>query len=151
MCLALEDLTKGSRAQAVVSSHSASTLARVDPFQVRHFRLNPADRPARVRAIRLPVGQEEASKFVREAVRTYPELYFARLAVLGEGASEEGVLPRRFGNQRRSLPILPGKRTYLESAGMSQTCQRTNPLPREGLAARSGDYVCRSNSLNERR
>ena len=30
-------------------------------------------------------------------------------------------------------------------------CQRTNPLPREGLAARSGDYVCRSNSLNERR
>src|SRR5882762_9413353 len=29
--------------------------------------------------------------------------------------------------------------------------QRTNPLPREGLAARSCDYVCRSNSLNERR
>jgi hypothetical protein len=75
----------------------ASTLARVDPFQVRPFRLTPADRTARVRAIRLPVGQEEASKFVREAVRTYPELYFARLAVLGEGASEEVVLPRRFG------------------------------------------------------
>jgi putative ATP-dependent endonuclease of OLD family len=31
---------------------------------------------------------------VREAVRTYPELYFARFAVLGEGASEEVVLPR---------------------------------------------------------
>jgi hypothetical protein len=27
-------------------------------------------------------------------VRTYPELYFARFAVLGEGASEEVVLPR---------------------------------------------------------
>jgi putative ATP-dependent endonuclease of the OLD family len=90
----IEDLTKGSRAQAVVSSHSASILARVDPSQVRHFRLNPADRTARVRAIRLPVGQEDASKFVREAVRTYPELYFARFAVLGEGASEEVVLPR---------------------------------------------------------
>jgi putative ATP-dependent endonuclease of the OLD family len=90
----IEDLTKGTRAQAVVSSHSASILARVDPSQVRHFRLNPADRTARVRAIRLPVGQEEASKFVREAVRTYPELYFARFAVLGEGASEEVVLPR---------------------------------------------------------
>jgi len=90
----IEDLTKGSRAQAVVSSHSASILARVDPSQVRHFRLNPADRTAQVRAIRLPVAQEEASKFVREAVRTYPELYFARFAVLGEGASEEVVLPR---------------------------------------------------------
>jgi hypothetical protein len=47
-----------------------------------------------VHGIRLPEGEEEASKFVREAVRTYPELYFARLAVLGEGASEEVVLPR---------------------------------------------------------
>jgi putative ATP-dependent endonuclease of the OLD family len=90
----IDDLTKGTRAQAVVSSHSASILARVDPSQVRHFRLNPADRTARVRAIRLPVGLEDASKFVREAVRTYPELYFARFAVLGEGASEEVVLPR---------------------------------------------------------
>lgn len=90
----VEDLTRGPRAQAVVSSHSASILSRVDPTQVRHFRLNPADRTAQVRTIRLPVGLEEASKFVREAARTYPELYFARFAVLGEGASEEVVLPR---------------------------------------------------------
>lgn len=90
----IDDLTKGSRAQAVVSSHSASILARVDPSQVRHFRLNSTDRTARVRAIRLPVGQEDASKFIREAVRSYPELYFARFVVLGEGASEEVVLPR---------------------------------------------------------
>lgn len=90
----IEDLTRGMRAQAVVSSHSASILSRVDPSQVRHFRLSANDRIARVRAIRLPEGQEEASKFVREAVRTYPELYFARFAVLGEGASEEVVLPR---------------------------------------------------------
>lgn len=90
----IDDLTRGRRAQAVVSSHSASILSRVDPSQVRHFRLNPADRTAQVRPIRLPVGLEEASKFVREAVRTYPELYFARFAVLGEGASEQVVLPR---------------------------------------------------------
>ncbi|MDQ2140774.1 AAA family ATPase [Alcaligenaceae bacterium B3P038] len=90
----IEELTAGPRAQAVISSHSASILARVDPAQVRHFRLNPVDRTARVRAIRLPQDQEEASKFIREAVRTYPELYFARFAVLGEGASEEVVLPR---------------------------------------------------------
>lgn len=89
----IEDLTRGKRAQAVVSSHSPSVLARIDAIRVRHFRLDLADRTARVCAIRLPEGEEEASKFVREAVRTYPEFYFARFVVLGEGASEEVVLP----------------------------------------------------------
>ena len=69
-------------------------LARVDPGQVRHFRLEPVNRTARVRGIRLPASDEDAAKFVREAVRTYPELYFARFVILGEGASEEVVLPR---------------------------------------------------------
>ena len=90
----IEDLTRGARAQALVSSHSPSIMARVDPSQVRHFRLEPDERSASVNSIRLPPGSEEASKFVREAVRTYPELYFARFVVLGEGASEEVVLPR---------------------------------------------------------
>lgn len=90
----IEGLTSGLRAQAVISSHSASILSRIDPSQVRHFRLNPPDRTARVRSINLPLNQEEASKYIREAVRTYPELYFARFVVLGEGASEEVVLPR---------------------------------------------------------
>lgn len=90
----IQDLTRTGRAQAVISSHSASILARVEPTQVRHFRLEPSDRTARVTAIRLPEAEEDAAKFVREAVRTYPELYFARFVVLGEGASEEVVLPR---------------------------------------------------------
>ena len=90
----IEDLTQGSRAQAIISSHSASILAQVDPTQVRHFRIDPADRTGQVRSVQLPPDAEEASKFVREAVRTYPELYFARFVVLGEGASEEVVLPR---------------------------------------------------------
>ena len=90
----IEELTATGRAQAFVSSHSASILARVDPKQVRHFRLEPADRTARVKGICLPADDEDAAKFVREAVRTYPELYFARFVILGEGASEEVVLPR---------------------------------------------------------
>lgn len=90
----LENLTKTTRAQAVLSSHSAGLLGRVDPSQVRHFRLDVASRESNVNSIRLPEGPEEASKFVREAVRIYPELYFARYVVLGEGASEEVVLPR---------------------------------------------------------
>ncbi len=90
----LKDLTGNIRAQGIVSSHSSSILARLDPEQVRHFRRDAASRVALVREIRLPVDEEEAEKFVREAVRTHPELYFARMAVLGEGASEEIVLPR---------------------------------------------------------
>ncbi|WAF74298.1 AAA family ATPase [Aeromonas dhakensis] len=90
----IEDLTVGNRAQAVVSSHSASILSRVDPSQVRHFRLDTVNRTSLVRAISLPVGLEDESKFIREAVRAYPELYFARFVVLGEGASEEVVIPR---------------------------------------------------------
>jgi putative ATP-dependent endonuclease of OLD family len=88
------DLTQGPHAQAVIASHSASVLARVDPTQVRHFRLDLQSRTAKVKRIRLPEDEEEAAKFIREAVRTFPELYFARLVVLGEGASEEVVLPR---------------------------------------------------------
>jgi len=108
----IKDLTKGSRAQALVSSHSPSILARVDPAEVRHFRLDPQDRTARIRPINLPAGDEEASKFVREAVRTYPELYFARFVVLGEGASEEVVLPRlaeamQFDVDRSFVAVVP--------------------------------------------
>jgi putative ATP-dependent endonuclease of OLD family len=71
----LQGLTAGPRAQAVVSSHSASILARVDPAHVRHFRLDHATRTASVRGIHLPADD-------------------ARFVILGEGSSEEIVLPR---------------------------------------------------------
>ncbi len=90
----LEELCAGGRAQALVSSHSPSILARVAPSSVRHFRLRSETRTALVRPIRLPQDEEEASKFIREAVQAYPELYFARFVILGEGSSEEVVLPR---------------------------------------------------------
>lgn len=89
----VEEIATGCNAQAIVSSHSPSILARVDPSSVRHFRLNLHSRCTEVRQISLPAGDEEASKFIREAVRAYPELYFARYVILGEGATEEVVLP----------------------------------------------------------
>jgi hypothetical protein len=90
----IKSLTASGRAQAFVSSHSASILSRVDPEQVRFFRMQQKQRTAAVRAISLPDASEVAFKFIREAVRTYPELYFARFVILGEGSSEEVVLPR---------------------------------------------------------
>ncbi|GIF01788.1 chromosome segregation protein SMC [Paractinoplanes rishiriensis] len=90
----IEGLTAEGKAQAVLSSHSASILARVQPEQVRHFRLETASRATQVREITLPAESEAAAKYVREAVRTFPELYFASYVVLGEGSSEEVVIPR---------------------------------------------------------
>lgn len=90
---ALRGLVASSDVQAVLSSHSASIMRRVDPTEVRHFWVAP-DGARRITKLSLPDEDEEAFKYVREAVQAYPELYFASVVVLGEGASEEVVLPR---------------------------------------------------------
>ena len=89
----ISSLTQGVRAQAVLSSHSPSILARIQPKQVRHFRLNSAENTTIVRQLTLPDDGNEAAKYIQQAVRAYPELYFAKAVVLGEGASEEVILP----------------------------------------------------------
>ncbi len=90
----IENLTAGHHAQAFISSHSPSILARIDPASVRYFRLDHHNRTTQVRSISLPTHEEEAAKFIREAVRTFPELYFSKFVILGEGSSEEVVLPK---------------------------------------------------------
>lgn len=79
--------------QAIISSHSASTLARVEPENIRYFR-KTSEAKVMVRSITLPAKSDEAGKYVREAVKAYPELYFAKFVVLGEGDSELVVLPK---------------------------------------------------------
>jgi len=95
------DIADSRRAQALVSSHSPSVLGRIDPESVRHFRIRVDT--AVVNSITLPAERQEAAKYVREAVRTFPELYFAKFAVLGEGSSEEIVLP--IIAEARGIPI----------------------------------------------
>ena len=91
----VQNLSNGSEhAQALIASHSASLLGRLTPDDVRHFRLDYQTRTTLVKAIELPSEPEDESKFVREAVRAYPELYFAKFVILGEGASEQIVIPR---------------------------------------------------------
>jgi hypothetical protein len=82
--------------QVVITSHSAGILSRVDPTDVRYLRLveQPQLRRTQVREIVLPDPADEAHKYIKEAVRAYPELYFARLVILGEGDSEEVIFPR---------------------------------------------------------
>ena len=89
----LEKFAAGHDGQVVVATHAPSLMRRVKPEQVRYLRLGSGRRTT-VAQVQMPDGADEAHKFVREALHAYPELYFARLVVLGEGDSEEVVLPR---------------------------------------------------------
>lgn len=85
--------TESGDAQALIATHAPSILRRVDPLRIRYLRLTE-NRNTRIAHIQLPDTDDEAHKFVREAVQAFPEIYFSRLVLLGEGDSEEIVLPR---------------------------------------------------------
>jgi putative ATP-dependent endonuclease of the OLD family len=88
----LEEFAQGQDEQAVLATHSPSLMRRVPPETVRYMRLDE-QRTTVIKRIELP-DEQEALKFVREGVQAFPELYFSRFVVLGEGDSEEVVLPR---------------------------------------------------------
>lgn len=90
---ALAEFSEHHDAQAVVATHSPSLLRRVRPESVRYLRLGD-NRTTIVKCIELPDEDRSAYRFVREGVQAFPELYFSRLVVLGEGDSEEIVLSR---------------------------------------------------------
>ncbi|WP_219704157.1 ATP-dependent nuclease [Marinomonas lutimaris] len=90
---ALNSMTCNEDAQALIATHAPSMLRRVDPEKIRYLRLTEV-RQTIVKNIQLPEKSDEAHKFVREAVQAFPEVFFSRLVVLGEGDSEELVLPR---------------------------------------------------------
>ncbi len=88
------EIGKMGTAQALISSHSASILSRIEADEVRYFRLDRKTGRASVKQLTLPENDAEARNYVRLAVRSYPELYFARFVILAEGDSERIVLPR---------------------------------------------------------
>lgn len=90
---ALNTMTNKNDAQAVIATHAPSMLRRVAPENIKYLKLNEK-RVTKIKSIKLPANTNEAHKFVREAVQAFPEIYFSRLVVLGEGDSEEIVLPR---------------------------------------------------------
>lgn len=89
----LVSMTSNQDAQALIATHAPSMLHRVDPKHIRYLRLGK-NRTTRITRICLPKKTDQAHKFVREAVQAFPEIYFSRLVILGEGDSEEIVLPR---------------------------------------------------------
>jgi len=103
----LSSVAESPGGQVVLSSHSSSILSRVDPSDIRYFRLvddsEKSERFTAIARLMLPTATDEAFKYVKEAVRSYPELYFARLVILGEGDSEEVILPRLLRSYDLSL------------------------------------------------
>ncbi|UEB97803.1 AAA family ATPase [Pseudomonas sp. HN2] len=85
---------KYADSQALIATHAPSMLRRVEPSAVRYLRLDESRCTVVTKILMPPNEKGEAYKFVREAVQAYPEVYFSRLVILGEGDSEEIVLPR---------------------------------------------------------
>src|SRR5690554_2081391 len=81
-------------AQVLLSSHSPAILSRIEPNEVRYHRMDRGARCSSIRELTLPKDGTEASVYVRLAVKAYPELYFARFVILGEGDSERVVIPK---------------------------------------------------------
>lgn len=92
----LQDIADKSNAQAIMTSHSPAIVKRIDPENLRYFRLDRALLASKARCITLPDEErmQDQFKYIKEAVRAYPELYFAKLVILGEGDSEEIILPK---------------------------------------------------------
>ncbi|MDE6586423.1 MAG: AAA family ATPase [Clostridia bacterium] len=92
----LRNIAQKCNAQTILTSHSPSIIRRVEPENLRYFRMKTETCTTKVRKITLPDSEKLADqyKYVKEAVKAYPELYFAKLVILGEGDSEEIILPK---------------------------------------------------------
>lgn len=92
----LSNIAGKSNAQAIMTSHSPAIVKRVDPENLRYFRMDKDLHTSKVRSITLPEKEsvQDQYKYIKEAVRAYPELYFAKLVILGEGDSEDIILPK---------------------------------------------------------
>ncbi|MDU1414110.1 MAG: AAA family ATPase [Clostridium sp.] len=107
----VKTISANANSQSIVTSHSPSIIKRIDPSNIRYFRNCREIECSEVTEITLPDKEKESSqfKYIKEAVTAYPELYFAKLVVLGEGDSEEIII-------RKMLEL---KNTKIDSAEIS--------------------------------
>lgn len=89
----LKTIAEKENSQVLLSSHTPAVIKRLNPECILHFRITE-DYETEVNQILLPDKVDEAYKYIKEAVHNYPEIYFARLVVIGEGDSEEVIFNR---------------------------------------------------------
>ncbi|MGP4069407.1 ATP-dependent nuclease [Halobacillus sp. B29] len=92
----LDRLSKRENSQTIITSHSPSLIKRLDPENIRHIRMSNINHQSEINKILLPENTSEAYKYIKEAIKAYPELYFSSLVILGEGDSEEIIIPKIF-------------------------------------------------------
>lgn len=92
----LKNIAAKSNAQTILTSHSPAIIKRIEPEKIRYFRMKNETASTEVCKITLPDVEkfENQYKYIKEAVKAYPELYFAKLVILGEGDSEKIILPK---------------------------------------------------------
>lgn len=88
----LNKISQKTNSQVILSSHNSSIIKRVNPEQIRHLQISEGH--TNVNNIKLPEKTSAAYTYIKEAVTAYPDLYFSKLVILGEGDSEEIILPK---------------------------------------------------------
>ncbi|MEB9686173.1 ATP-dependent endonuclease [Bacillus thuringiensis serovar pingluonsis] len=88
----LKEISDKDNAQVILSSHNSSIVGKIEPEYIRHLQIQNSE--SIVNNISLPEKSDDAHTYIKEAVKAYPDLYFSKLVILGEGDSEEIVLPK---------------------------------------------------------
>ena len=93
-----KQLSNNDNSQVILTSHSPAIVKRIEPEDLRYLRIENNDRVLQtiVSGIQLPQAIDKSYKYIKGAIQAYPELYFSKLVVLGEGDSEELLLPKFF-------------------------------------------------------
>lgn len=101
----LKLISNKSNSQTILTSHTPAIVKRIDPTQIRYFRVCNADECSKIKSITFPDKEKDANlfKFIKEAVIAYPELYFAKIVVLGEGDSEEIIIKKMLELKNKSI------------------------------------------------
>ncbi|EIQ7147971.1 ATP-dependent endonuclease [Enterococcus faecalis] len=89
----LRSISKNENSQVVFTSHNPSVVKRINPEEIRHVRMESLFESSVVNKLVLPDKESDAYKYVKNAIIAYPELYFSSLVILGEGDSEEIIIP----------------------------------------------------------
>lgn len=94
----LNKISKGN-AQIILTTHSPSVVKRLDPKSMILIQIESnVHKINKIDFSNKKDKKENLYKFIRGAVYAYPELYFGKLIILGEGESELIVLPKLIEN-----------------------------------------------------